>query len=85
MATLITMVIDKICKMTVKGVKLMLESYFSISHGVLELWRKTRYPTPSRAWMGLNNYNRSWSQENRLQIFGIPNTRILYFSKVCQF
>ena len=26
--------------MSVKGVKLMLESYFSISPGVLELWRK---------------------------------------------
>ena len=35
------MVIDKICKMTVKGVKSKSESFFSISHGVLELWRKT--------------------------------------------
>ena len=34
------MVIDKICKMTVKSVKLKSESFFSISHGVLELWRK---------------------------------------------
>ena len=32
---LITMVIDKICKMTVKGVKLKSESFFSISSGVL--------------------------------------------------
>ena len=37
---LITMVIDKICKMTVKGVKLKSESLSSISPGVLELWRK---------------------------------------------
>ena len=35
-----TMVIDKIRKMSVKGVKLKSESYFSISPGVLELWRK---------------------------------------------
>ena len=34
------MVIDKIRKMTVKGVKLKSESFFSISPGVLELWRK---------------------------------------------
>ena len=34
------MVIDKIRKMSVKGVKLKSESYFSISPGVLELWRK---------------------------------------------
>ena len=32
------MVIDKIYKMTVKGVKLKSESFFSISYGVLELW-----------------------------------------------
>ena len=37
---LIRMVIDKICKMTVEGVKSKSESFFSISHGVLELWRK---------------------------------------------
>ena len=33
--------IDKICKMTVKGAKLKLESFFSISYGILELSRKT--------------------------------------------
>ena len=38
---LIRMVIDKICKMTVEGVKSKSESFFSISHGVLELWRKS--------------------------------------------
>ena len=37
---LTTMVIDKIRKMSVKGVKLKSESYFSISPDVLELWRK---------------------------------------------
>ena len=37
---LIRMVVDKICTMTVKGVKLKSESFISISHGVLELWRK---------------------------------------------
>ena len=35
------MVIDKICKMTVKGVKSKSESFFSLARGVLELWRKT--------------------------------------------
>ena len=34
------MVIDKIRKMSMKGVKLKSESFFSISPGVLELWRK---------------------------------------------
>ena len=38
---LITMLIDKICKMTVKGVKLKSESFFTISYGVLELLSKT--------------------------------------------
>ena len=38
---LTTMVIDKIRKMSVKGVKLKSESYFLLSPGVLELWRKT--------------------------------------------
>ena len=49
------MVIDKICKLTVKGVKLNSESFFSISHGVLELWRKTLGGNGFRppAWMGL--------------------------------
>ena len=40
MATSDRMVIDKICKITVKGAKSMSESFFSISRGVLELWRK---------------------------------------------
>ena len=34
------MVIAKICKMSIKGVKLKSEIFFSISPGVLELWRK---------------------------------------------
>ena len=43
------MVIDKIRKMTVNGVKLKSESFFLISPGVFELWRKTlgdRIPPP---------------------------------------
>ena len=36
-----TMVIDKIRKITVKGVTLKSKSFFLISLGVLELWRKT--------------------------------------------
>ena len=35
---LITMVFDKICKMTVKGIQLKLESFVSISRDVLELY-----------------------------------------------
>ena len=38
---LIKIVFDKICKITAKGVKLKSESFFSISCGVLKLWRKT--------------------------------------------
>ena len=49
--------------MTVKGVKLMSESFFSITCDVLELWKKnlrggvpppTPPPHPS-AWIGLSN------------------------------
>ena len=36
MATSDRMVIDKICKITVKGAKSMSESFFSVSRGVLE-------------------------------------------------
>ena len=36
------MVIETIRTMSVKGVKLKSESFFSISPGVLELWRKNR-------------------------------------------
>ena len=48
------MVIEKICKMTVKGVKSKSESFFSISHGVLELWRKNLGGgfRPPPAWIG---------------------------------
>ena len=51
---LTTMVTDKIRKMSVKGVKLKSESYFLLSPGVLELWRKNlrggrfRPPGPDR-------------------------------------
>ena len=41
---LITMVIDKICKVTVKGVKLKSESFFSVSYGDLELFFSTFFP-----------------------------------------
>ena len=37
---LTAMVIDKIRKMSLKGVKLKSESYFLLPPGVLELWRK---------------------------------------------
>ena len=48
------MVIDKILKMTVKGVKLKSESFFVISPGVLGLWRKNlRGERISPPWIGL--------------------------------
>ena len=52
------MVIDKICKMTVKGVKSKSESFFSISHGILELWRKNLRGVIHRppAWIGLRHF-----------------------------
>ena len=40
------MVIDKIRKMSIKGVKLKSERFFSISPGVLELWRKNLREKP---------------------------------------
>ena len=46
---LTTMVIDKIRNISVKGVKLKSESYFSISPGVLELWSP---PGPDRVKVG---------------------------------
>ena len=59
---LTTMVIDKIREMSIKGVKLKSESFFSISPGVLELWRKNlrgadSTPLP-QVQIGLNNF--SW-------------------------
>ena len=53
------MVIDKICKMTIKSVKSKSENLFLISHGVLELWRKNLrgdsapLPPPPPEWIGL--------------------------------
>ena len=47
---LTTMVIDKVRKMSVRDVKLKSESYFLLSPGILELWRKNlkggRIPLP---------------------------------------
>ena len=55
---LTAMVIDKIRKMSVKGVKLKSESFFSVSPGVLELWRKNlrggRIPPPPPVQIGSN-------------------------------
>ena len=49
------MVIDKIRKMTVKGVKLKSESFLLMFPGVLELWRKNfswADSAPPPAWKG---------------------------------
>ena len=51
---LITIVIDKICKMTFKGLKLTSESFFSISYGVMEVNRKGADP-PSIIRIGLRS------------------------------
>ena len=52
------MVIEKICKITIRGVKLKSESFFSISYGVLDLLKKKilggGFPLPPS---GLNRLN----------------------------
>ena len=56
------MVIDKIRKMSARGVKLKSESYFSISPDVLELWRKnlrgadSAPPPPHQVQIGLKTH-----------------------------
>ena len=67
------MVIDKTRKMTVKGVKLKSVSFFLISPGLLELWRKSLRGTDS-APSGMNRVKlfaiceshlcRAWEQKN---------------------
>ena len=53
------MVINKIRKMTVKVVKIKSESFFLISPGVFELWRKNLrgggFRPPPPAWIGLSH------------------------------
>ena len=51
------MVIDKICKITYKGVKSKSENFFSISHGVFELWRKTLEGPESSPLPGMDRVN----------------------------
>ena len=63
------MVIDQIRKMTVKGVKLKSESFFLMSPGVLELWRKNlrvAESAPLPAWIGLNEIISLEPQHTRL-------------------
>ena len=58
------MVIDKIRKMSVKGVKLKSESFSSISPGVLELWGKSLRgadSTSPRVQIGLSALGRDTS------------------------
>ena len=57
---LMKMVIDKICKITVKGVKSKLESFFQYlmalwSYGGKTLGRGGIRPPPPPAWIGLMN------------------------------
>ena len=62
---LTAMVIDKIRKMSVKGVKVKSESFFSISPGVLELWGKNLRgadsASPPPVQMGLSALGRDTS------------------------
>ena len=65
---LTTMVIDKICKMSIKGVKLKSESFFSIPPGVLELWRENlrgRIPPPPPVQIGLKRKKHKTSKNIR--------------------
>ena len=64
---LMRMVIDKTCKMTVKGVKSKSESFFSISHGVLELWRKNLKGADRPPPSGLDRVNRGAERQVQLQ------------------
>ena len=63
---LTTMAIDKILNMSIKGVKLTSESFFSISPAVLELWRKNLRgggfrPPPPPFQIGLSYFHQtSW-------------------------
>ena len=63
------MVIDKMHKMSVKGVKLKSESFFSISLGVLELWRKTLGGIPPPVQIGLTLFGLGGGQNGPLSVF----------------
>ena len=59
--------------MTVKGVQLKSESFFLVSSGVLELWRKTlggRIPPPSP---GMYRVNRGTLSFRHLEMFDTGN------------
>ena len=64
-----TMVINKIRKMSIKGVKLKSESLFSISAGVLELWKKNLRgadsvpPGPDRVKGPCHHFWKVWTGE----------------------
>ena len=62
------MVVDKICKMTVNGVKSKSESFFSISHGLLELWRRNLRGGVD-SWIGLRLQISAKEMFNHLQFF----------------
>ena len=70
------MVIDKIRKMSIKGVKLKSESFFSISPGVLELWKKNLRgggfrppPGPDRVKENCGKYNERTSNMLYLSVY----------------
>ena len=73
------MVIDKIRKMSIKGVKLKSESFFSISPGVLELWRKNlrggtfRPPPPVQIGLKVVDQNRKIKEIHSHQVSDAMN------------
>ena len=79
------MVIDKIRKMSIKGVKLKSESFFSISPGVLELWRKNlrgggfRPPGPDRVKVS------SQSRKFEFNVFSIIHVNDITFDVLNRF
>ena len=75
------MVIDKIRKMSIKGVKLKSESFFSISPGVLELLRKNLRgggfrppPSPDRVKTIVCVHMTCWRSDDSLRNILSKNT-----------
>ena len=83
------MVIDKIRKMSVKGVKLKSESYFSMSPGVLELWRKNlrvgRIPPPPPGPDRVKTHflaERSWALIAKVTRGSLKQNKVVYVFEI---
>ena len=81
---LIKIVCGKIRQMTVKGVKLKSESFFSIFCGVLELWKKILKggggQTPPPVWMGLNTWHQHFHGWTKTSLFRNPEITVKFSS-----